>query len=407
MAMSESPATAADTRAERDASASQGVVLVVDDDATVARAFTRILRAAGYVVQTASNGRLAVDMLGRGDFDVVLSDIAMPGMDGVQLLRSIRERHLDIPVVLITGGPSIDTAVKAVEYGAFRYLTKPVENRELRAVVERALFVHRMARIKRQAAALSEGGVGVVPGDLAGLEISFQRAMASLWIAYQPIVRWSERRVYAYEALMRSEEPSLPHPGAVLEAAERLDRVHDLGRTIRALAVAPLDQVPPETKLFVNLHASDLADDSLLFADTPLAQCASRVVLEITERSRLDRIPELRRRVARLRELGYRVAVDDLGAGYAGLNHFTLLEPEVVKLDMTLVRDVDREPTKQRVVGAMISLCRDMGLDVVAEGVETEAERDTIVDLGCDLLQGYLFSPPGRPFPRAVGLESL
>lgn len=109
----------------------------------------------------------------------------------------------------------------------------------------------------------------------------------------------------------------------------------------------------------------------------------------------------MERRVGRLRRQGFRVAVDDLGAGYAGLSSFALLEPEIVKLDASLLRDIDQSPVKQKLLASMTALCKDMGFLVVAEGIETPAERDCVVTLGCDLLQGYLFARPGRPFPTA------
>jgi EAL domain-containing protein (putative c-di-GMP-specific phosphodiesterase class I) len=123
-------------------------------------------------------------------------------------------------------------------------------------------------------------------------------------------------------------------------------------------------------------------------------------VLEITERASIDSIQDLRQRVARLRETGYRIAIDDLGAGYAGLTSFALLEPEIVKIDMTLVRDVDRLEVKQRLIASITSLCTEMGILVVGEGVETQAERDTLIQLGCDLFQGYFIAKPGPAFPK-------
>ncbi len=152
--------------------------------------------------------------------------------------------------------------------------------------------------------------------------------------------------------------------------------------------------------LFVNLHVTDLMDPWLSAPEAPLSKIAHRVVLEVTERSSLDEVKDVRARVAALREMGFRIAVDDLGAGYAGLTSFTLLEPEIVKLDMTLVRDVHRNSTKQKVIRSMTALAQDMGMTVVAEGVETTEERDTLIDLDCDLLQGFLFARPGRPFPE-------
>ena len=95
------------------------------------------------------------------------------------------------------------------------------------------------------------------------------------------------------------------------------------------------------------------------------------------------------------------VAVDDLGAGYAGLASFAQLEPEIVKLDISLVRGVHSSLVKRRLVSSMVTLCQELGSLVVAEGIETEAERDVLVDLGCDLLQGFRFARPGPALPRA------
>jgi EAL domain-containing protein (putative c-di-GMP-specific phosphodiesterase class I) len=100
-----------------------------------------------------------------------------------------------------------------------------------------------------------------------------------------------------------------------------------------------------------------------------------------------------------LRRLGYRVAVDDLGAGYAGVASFGQLQPDVVKLDMALVRSIESSATKASIVRSMISVCREeLGTEVVCEGVETAAERDVLHDLGARLLQGYLFAKPARGF---------
>ena len=88
-----------------------------------------------------------------------------------------------------------------------------------------------------------------------------------------------------------------------------------------------------------------------------------------------------------------------IGAGYAGLTSFATIEPQFVKLDGSLVRGVDQNATKQRLIRSMTSLCRDLSIVTVAEGIETPEERDTLVELGCDLLQGYRFARPERPFP--------
>jgi EAL domain-containing protein (putative c-di-GMP-specific phosphodiesterase class I) len=218
-------------------------------------------------------------------------------------------------------------------------------------------------------------------------------------MAYHPILRAADGQVYGYEALLRSKEASLPHPGAVLDAAERLNMLDVLGRTIRERSAGAMQDAPEGTVLFVNLHTTDLLDPMLMSPETPLSKIARNVVLEITERASLDQVKDVRARVAALREMGFRIAVDDLGAGYAGLTSFALLEPEIVKLDMTLVRDVHLNSTKQKLVRSMTQLAHDMGMMVVGEGVETAEERDALVHLGCDLLQGFLFARPNAAFP--------
>src|SRR5262249_37091227 len=160
--------------------------------------------------------------------DLVLSDIDMPGMNGMELLRAVRAHDLDVPVVLITGNPRLETAMLAVEHGALRYLVKPVEPALLVAMTHDAARLCALARAKRRALELL-GGEDKLIGDQAGLEASFGRALDTLYIAYQPIVSWSKREVFGYEALLRARDTSLPHPGAILDAAERLDRIHDLG----------------------------------------------------------------------------------------------------------------------------------------------------------------------------------
>jgi EAL domain-containing protein (putative c-di-GMP-specific phosphodiesterase class I) len=133
--------------------------------------------------------------------------------------------------------------------------------------------------------------------------------------------------------------------------------------------------------------------------DAPLSRIADQVVLEITERASLDSVSDVRSRVAALRELGFRIAVDDLGAGYAGLTSFALLEPEIVKLDMTLIRGIEASPVRKHIVDSMTRLCRELDMRVVAEGIETLPELGCVLDLGCDYLQGYLL---GRPGPALV-----
>jgi EAL domain-containing protein (putative c-di-GMP-specific phosphodiesterase class I) len=168
---------------------------------------------------------------------------------------------------------------------------------------------------------------------------------------------------------------------------------------VRALSAGAVAPRTDDIALFVNLHPEDLLDADLVELASPLTKIASRVVLEVTERASLDTSPRLSERIERLRKLGFRIAVDDIGAGYSGLTSFTELTPEIVKIDMSLVRDVHTSALKQRTISALCRLCHEVGTLVVGEGVETLEERDVLVTLGCDLLQGYLIGRPKRELP--------
>jgi EAL domain-containing protein (putative c-di-GMP-specific phosphodiesterase class I) len=369
-----------------------GRVLVVDDDEALLEIYADLLREAGYEVETARNGREALQRLDSRHPDVLLTDIRMPDTDGIQLLRAIRERDLDLPVLLATGSPTIETAVQAVELGALQYLLKPVTEATLREAVGRAVRLRRIAELKREAL-LHLGLRDKLVGDRAGLQASLGRAMESLYMVYQPVRHAATGTLYAQEALVRSRESMLPDPAALFGAAERLGMTGALGRLLRR-AVATSPHVTAGGTVFVNVHPSDLTDDELFASESPLAQRARQVVLELTERASLDTVPDLRGRVRRLRDLGFRMALDDLGAGYAGLSSFTALQPEIAKLDMSLIRGLDADPVKRTLVGSMARLCKDLGVLVVAEGIETAAECEAVVASGCDLLQGFWIGAP-------------
>jgi EAL domain-containing protein (putative c-di-GMP-specific phosphodiesterase class I) len=235
--------------------------------------------------------------------------------------------------------------------------------------------------------------------ELRDLETKLSRCLAGLTMFYQPIVHASTRARFGYEALLRSQDRSLPHPGAILDAAERLEKIPTLGRAVRANSAKTIAASPVQRgMIFINLHLLDLFDKQLTSPFAPLSKVASRVVLEITERTSLDGQIDLRYRVAELRELGFKIAIDDLGGGHARMGTFSPLDTDFVKLDMSLVRDVDKHQMKQRLIRSITELCRAQGTMVIGEGVETDAEAKVLVDLGCDLLQGYLIARPAPPF---------
>lgn len=367
-------------------------VLAVDDEPELLDIYGSVLREGGYTVELAPDVQTARALLARNSFDLVISDISLPDGTGIDVLRTVRERSLDLPVIMVTGTPALDTAIRALELGAMRYFVKPLLSEDLLRVAEQATKLHRLAQVKREALAYL-GATGKLVPDLAGLEAVFASGLRSLWMAFQPVVQAADGELFGYEALLRTQEASFPGPGAFLAAAERLGRTPELGRSVRS-AVARTRFNGGAPTVFVNLHPRDLDDEALYDPAAPLSAEAPRTVIEITERESLDGAEQVRERIASLRKLGYRIAVDDLGAGYAGLSSFALLEPDIAKIDMSLVRGVADEPIKRRLIASLTALCKEMGVLVVAEGVETAGERAALTDLGCDLLQGFWL---GRP----------
>jgi EAL domain-containing protein (putative c-di-GMP-specific phosphodiesterase class I) len=358
-------------------------ILLIDDEAILLRAFSRVLTAVGHTVVSTETAEAALAVIAEERFDAIFLDLCLPGAGGLQALAAIRALDPRVPVVLMTGTPTMETAIEAIGAGAKRYLIKPVTTPQLLTAVQEVVDAHR-----RQ-----QRDYPVVPRpDHALLE----RGLQGLFMVYQPIVSWRRQQGFAHEALVRTSERAIPHPGALIDLAQRCGRLDELGRRIRAAAALVARDTP---RLFVNLNPTDFLDEDLYDGTAPLSLMATSVVLEVTERAGLESIADLAQRLTHLRALGFRIAIDDLGEGYAGLTSLARVQPEFVKLDLSLVRNVDALQANRRIVRSTLRLCRELHCQVIAEGVETVAERDALVGVGCDLLQGYLFA---RPTPELI-----
>jgi EAL domain-containing protein (putative c-di-GMP-specific phosphodiesterase class I) len=375
-------------------------VLVVDDDESVARAYALTLRQAGHWVDLAESGEAALGRLDQGQpLDAVLLDIHLPGISGLEFLKVLRARDESVSVVLVTGDPALQTAVRAVEQGAYRYLVKPLHPDDLCRAIASAAMATGAARLRNDALALVTANLEA-RDQRAILELRFDRAIDQLWMAYQQILDLTTGLVLGHEAFVRSKVPELSEPSSLFRAGEQLERTHEVGRRVRELVALQASGFDDSQLIFVNLHAAELLDLELICEEAPLAAVASRVVLEITERQTMGAVRDLQQRVNRLRDMGFRIAVDDLGAGYSGLSTLSEIHPEYAKIDVSLVRNIDASPLKRSVVRSLLSVCaHELSMHVIAEGVETEAEKDCLMQLGCTLMQGYLFARPSEQPP--------
>lgn len=215
-------------------------------------------------------------------------------------------------------------------------------------------------------------------------------------VAYQPIVECATGRLFAYEALARCRIEAFRSPAVLFERASAEQACGRLGRMVRDVAFANAGATP----LFVNLHPDELSSRWLVRPDDPIGFHDEAVYLEITETAALSHY-ELCMNV--LKELclraGAKLVVDDFGAGHSNLQRLLELEPDIVKLDLALTRNIHEDSRKQAVVRHMVNLCGELGAEVVAEGVETVEELSCVRDLGAHYVQGYLLARPGTPPP--------
>jgi EAL domain-containing protein (putative c-di-GMP-specific phosphodiesterase class I) len=230
---------------------------------------------------------------------------------------------------------------------------------------------------------------------------------------YQPIVDCERRTVLAHEALCRGTLDGLRFPDVIFGVAERTQRVWELGRVLRDLIATELDDCPrvgegPGSLVFINVHPSDFDDPVFLeqALSGGLRRHAPRVVVELTERAAISDYRRVKEVFATLRRCGYRLAIDDLGSGYAGLTALAELEPDFIKFDMALVRDLHLHPVKQRLIRRMHEFAMEIGAETISEGVENVQERDAVLQTGCTKMQGYWFARPAPGF-HGVPAETL
>lgn len=222
-----------------------------------------------------------------------------------------------------------------------------------------------------------------------------------LFSMLQPICR-PDGTVFAYEALLRGREENgdIVGAGSLLSVAAETQLMFTLDLSARREAIKAFARRRPNgAKLFVNFNPSSIYDPAYCLRTThtfvrDMGLNPSDIVFEVTETSEVKDQAHLRGILAFYRQSGFRVALDDIGAGFSGLNMLQELRPDYVKIDMALIRDIDQDHYKQSIVRHLVGIAGDTGARIVAEGIETAAEQAWVKQAGVDLMQGYYL---GRP----------
>ncbi|MEO6365808.1 MAG: EAL domain-containing protein [Luteimonas sp.] len=216
-------------------------------------------------------------------------------------------------------------------------------------------------------------------------------------MAFQPIVDCTTRSVFAYEALVRGMDGE--GAGAVI-ARVRPEQMYRFDQTCRVKAIATAARLKMQTRLSINFIPNAVYEPSTCIRLTLAAaeKCGfdpTMLIFEVTESERIRDTQHVVRIIKDYQRRGFLTAIDDFGAGYAGLNLLAEFQPDIVKLDMALVRDIDKDKVRRSIMAGIIATCRDLGCEILAEGVESAGEYRTLRDLGITLFQGYAFAKPG------------
>lgn len=223
----------------------------------------------------------------------------------------------------------------------------------------------------------------------------------SITVLFQPIIKVADMSIYAYECLARGvkQNGELQSPLVMFETGRKTDMLFNLDRQCREASIKMAARKGIDCNIFVNFLPSSIYNPVYCLQDTvywsrelnfdPLS-----IVFEVVETEKVTDTEHLIRILRFYKEKGFRTALDDMGNGYSSLSLFVTLHPDIVKIDMDLIRDVHENEVKQTVVRALIAMAREAGTHVLAEGVETADEFSWLQQQGIDFIQGYYFSKP-------------
>lgn len=285
--------------------------------------------------------------------------------------------------------------------GGLPDLLSRLELQNSRAVVIRAGAEDPLAalgRVESLASLIARAGAGWLVELLAGNQLVSH---------FQPVVHThAPTEVFGYEALIRGLSPArgLVGAGPILALAREADLLHQLDAAARVAAVSGAVKHRLAGALFVNFMPAAIYDPEYSLSTTSFAIRAAGmkpadVVFEVSKTEDVAGLPHLSAILRHLRSAGHRIALDDLGAGYSSLRVLRELEPDFIKLDVELIRGVNKDPYRAALAAKLLELARNLGVGSIAEGVSTKGEFEWVRENGAALAQGYLFAAPGAPPP--------
>lgn len=379
-------------------------VLIAEDEPTVRDALSDLIRREGdlELVGAAADAFQAIELARVHQPDVALVDVKMPG-GGAQAARGIRVLCPQTRITAVSAYDDRGSVLEMLGAGAAGYLVKGTPAGEILEAIRSSARGH---------GALSQEVTADVIRTLAGQlkreEFQAERRKSDIQqvrrllggggiaVVFQPMVDLATAAVIGLEALVRFESKGGRPPTGWFERAASLGLLVELELAAARCSLRRLKDVPGSAFLALNLSPDTATSPRFLEEIAGLP--GERVVIEVTEHARVDDYDALNHSLAHLRARGVRLAIDDAGAGFASLQHIVRLSPDFIKLDMTLTRGVDADPVRRALATALISFASEIGAAIIAEGIETEAEFQTLLGLGVPYGQGFYLGEPA-PLP--------
>lgn len=381
-------------------------ILVADDEPEVREALADLINEEPtlQLVGMAGDADEAIQLADTARPDVVVLDVAMPKGGGPKAAREIRIRHPGTRLLALSAHEDGASVRAMLGEGAEGYLVKGSSVDEILEAIHRSAQGQASLSAEITTDVVTAFGEHLMRERAASRRWELWRSLVqrtiddgSLVVLFQPIVHLKTRRVAGFEAVSRfTLEPDRPTETWFAEASA-VGLVKELELTSARAALTSMDQLPPDTYLSINLSPETASSSE--FRDLLIEVDHDRLVVEMTEHTPVEDYPKLNTAVHELRWRGLRLAIDDVGAGFASLRHILELSPDFIKLDVTLTRDIDREEPRRSLAAALTTFAKAIGSEIVAEGIQTEAELLVLQSLDVTFGQGYHLGPPG-PLPH-------
>jgi EAL domain-containing protein (putative c-di-GMP-specific phosphodiesterase class I)/FixJ family two-component response regulator len=384
-------------------------ILVIEDEEVIRENILKLLKAEGFNATGAANGMQGLSLAMSNLPDVILCDVMMPEIDGYGVLTALRSNPVTatVPFIFLTGKADRTEMRQGMELGADDYLTKPFTQTELiGAIASRLKKQEALAEQYNTLYSQSSEFIQDARYKLDQIKKSLSGALEreEFQVYYQPQINLQTGKIMSAEALVRWLHPErgLITPAEFIPAAEETGFIVALGEWVLQTACRQI-QVWQNAgflglRVAVNLSPRQFYQPELSSRVAQILEASglapSCLELELTESLMVEDAEGAIASLEKLKALGVSISIDDFGTGYSSLSYLTQYPFDVLKIDRCFISNIIDGCSKAAIVKAIIEMAHSLCLEVIAEGVETEAEKDFLWRYDCDAMQGYLFSPP-------------